>query len=212
MLLWHVRHQLVCTVDVHLLCFYVHTYAATVGATVGTETNEHECNVSRSKNKASQPGTDLGRKDAAHLLECPNEKLLNKFVVPHVIHDWRVFGISLGVPANAVETIHREEKDSRYACIRMFTQWLRDGAHQQGVGCTWKELLEAVSDSSGPGVSNEIEQKVTEHLALVQVQQQEQQVSLCPACPILQLVSYTACLTNALQAQVLSTCNIVQHL
>ena len=95
--------------------------------------------------------------------------------------------------ANAVETIHKEEKDSRYACIRMFTQWLRDGAHKQGGGCTWKELLEAVSDSPGPGVSNEIERKLTEHLALVQAQQQ---VSLCPACPILQLVSYTACLAN----------------
>ena len=194
--------------------FYVHTYAATVGSTVGTETNEHEykqLSVPRSKKKTSQPGTDLEMKDAALLLQYPTEKLLNKFVVPHVI-DWRLLGISLGVPANAVETIHRDEKDSRYACIRMFTQWLRDGAHQQGGGCTWKELLEAVSESSGHGIRNEIERKVTEHLALVQAQQQEQQVSLCPACPILQLVSYTACLTNVLQAQALSNCSIVQHL
>ena len=143
---------------------------------------------------------------------------MNKFVVPHIIHEWRVFGISLGVSANAVETIYREEKDSRYACIKMFTQWLRDGARQQGGGCTWKELLEAVSDSSGPGVSNEIERKLTEHLALVQVQQQEKQVSLCPVCPILQLVSYTACLANAFSGPgigstlIVLTPNIVQHL
>ena len=177
--------------------FYVYTYAATVD----TETNEHEYkhhHVQRSKNKASQPGTDLKMKDAALLLQCPTEQLFIKFVVPHVIHVWRRLGINLGVPAIEVEAIHREEKDSTYACIKMFTQWLCDGAHQQGGGCTWKELLEAVSDSSGLGVSSEIEQMVTKHLALVQAQQQ---VSLCPACPILQLVSYTAYLTNVLQAQ-----------
>ena len=68
MLLWHVWHQLVCTVDVH---FYVYTYAVTVGATVGAETDEHEYKqliVPGSKNKPSQQCTDLKIRDVLDIV------------------------------------------------------------------------------------------------------------------------------------------------
>ena len=100
--------------------------------------------------------------DADVLQQRPTLQLLAKFVVPCVAPNWYFLGVLLGVPIIALDTIDREEKELRKACIKMFARWFDEGADQQ---CSWKHMLEAVAELSGIGVSNNIERKVIEHLS-----------------------------------------------
>ena len=119
--------------------------------------------------------------DASFLQQCPTIKQLALIVVPTVAPDWYLLGISLEVPVAAMKTIEREHKeDLKRTCVEMFTKWLHGGGHQQGGKCSWKQVLEAVAETCGRGVSNDIKGKV---LLLVQEEQSKvkepQRDSLC---------------------------------
>ena len=89
------------------------------------------------------------------------------FVVPTVAPNWYLLGISLEVPVAAMKTIESEHKgDLKRTCVEMFTKWLHGEGHQQGGKCSWNQVLKAVAETCGPGVSNDIKGKVMEHLLL----------------------------------------------
>lgn len=78
------------------------------------------------------------------------------FVVPNVTPDWITLGVFLEVPYAKLRTIEMEEsKNLTNACIKMFAEWLKGDSKR-----SWKKVLEAITESSGAGISNYVERRL----------------------------------------------------
>ena len=108
----------------------------------------------------------------------PTMKLLIKFVVPIATPEWYSIGVFLDLPDATIKTIQREEKELKNVCIKIFREWLHGGAHPDRR--SWKQVLEAVEESCGPGVSRNIKGRLIDYLVQEQSKGNEpQSVSSC---------------------------------
>ena len=65
---------------------------------------------------------------------------LTELVVPNMATKWFEMGLQLGVNPKDLKTIQHDAKNSKAACIQMFTEWLDNASTEK----SWNKLLNAL--------------------------------------------------------------------
>ena len=79
-----------------------------------------------------------------YLADVPTVKLLVK-ELKDVVDNWNLFGVSLGVPANTLDTIKLNDPNGGVENwkLKMFQFWL-----QSNVDASWKEVVRALEENN----------------------------------------------------------------
>ena len=70
--------------------------------------------------------------------------ILTEQVVPNMATKWFEMGLQLGVNPKDLKTIQHDAKNSKAACIEMFTEWLGNANTEK----SWEKVLNALRSRS----------------------------------------------------------------